>query len=226
MVAHRWALVFMVPLLPRTAWAQERGVGEPCGARSDCREPLRCLKRTCVDQATFDDAPAPPRSEPLKGAFVGASLGVAIPATWKTGGEGFEASFRTGFLSDTHWQLAVDASAGTTLLINQGPVPLAILDLVATVGYVGPISDQVGWIGRVGVGGGALLGTASPEDIDVSPPLGFVEFRIDLFGVAVQTGKRTSFEFNAPSFRIVYFPQWGNDCLYMAMVSVAYDRFL
>jgi hypothetical protein len=171
------------------------------------------------------DANADEWDKHLDGLFVGGSLGVALPATWKTGGEAFTSSFRIGWLTRDDWQITIDISPGT-LLLNQGDAPLGLFEAGVTIGGLVPIGENVGWIFRFGVSGGVVLGRAPPPNISPSLPLGFVELRGDFFGVAIRTGKKTMFEFNAPSFRAVVMPSSTSDLLYMAVINVAFHHFL
>jgi hypothetical protein len=194
------------------AIADEHGLGEPCGARADCREGLRCLRNACVDDDTFAAARAMESAQDgasFRG-YIGASLGAMLPVvSSSTAGEGAQPAFHAGLLNERyHLQLQLEVAAA---YVANLPTATGLFDAVGTIGYQAPISDMVGWIVRFGVGGGVLsaAGLGLPErgcPACASTNEGFIEFRFDIVGVAIRTSEHVQLEFGAPSFRVLYFP--------------------
>jgi len=186
------------------------------------------MQNICVDLGPVAPEPVPAQKhrEPIHGAFVGGSLGIAPLAVWGSAGLGLTSSFRVGLQTRDGWQIALDASPGT-LLFGQGPAALGLFDAVVTGGILVRLDEGLSWIFRLGFGGGVIAGASSPYYAAPPPPLGFLEARADLFGVALRTGHRTLFEFTGPSARAILFPSSLNhDLLYMLVIGVAFDRFL
>ncbi len=173
-----------------------------CAARADCMDGLRCVRNVCVGETTYrelrDDAETDPRGDSnTTHAYVGGVLGAALPAFFVSAGEAYQLALRVGLLLDGHAQFQLEVSPASTVLVNETSSAYGFFDVVGSVGYLIPITPMASWIVRAGGGGGAVFGPTIPA-------LAFAELRIDVFGVAVKTGKHVMIEFNAPSFRVMF----------------------
>jgi hypothetical protein len=145
-------------------------------------------------------------------AYAGVSLGVSLPAVWGGWGEAFQLGFRLGADIDG-LQLQLDVSPATTLFTNITSSAFASFDAVGTIGYLLPLNDFTSWVLRVGGGGGAFIGPTSA-------PIGFGEFRVDVFGVEIRTSKHLLVECNIPSFRVLFLtPYPGSNSFAMMWVT-------
>jgi hypothetical protein len=200
-----------VVLASQTTYAQERNVGEPCGARADCHDGLRCLRNVCVDEATFDSFTALQSRNDQLGApgfrgYVGGSFGGMLPVSWGQIGVGVQPAVQVGVLNEHHVELQLQVSGA--YLAGLG-TPTAAFDAVGTVGYLAPLNPWVGWIVRVGAGGGFVIASGGTPCFECTVPAvtaAFAEFRFDVVGVAIRTSRHVELEFNAPSFRLMYLP--------------------
>jgi hypothetical protein len=221
------ALVALV-VGPRLAHAQERS----CGARSDCRDGLRCLENVCVDAETF--AASQPRITGAEGtqAFFGVAIGASLPMVWGTFGEASQLAARVGALINEHLQVELEVSPATTVLTGLTSSALGLFEVTASVGYLVRLNDMVSWILRFGGGGGAVFGLPTNtcgECPTSSAIVGFGEVRFDLVGVAIRTSKHLLVELNVPSFRILLPTsnnnsfEFGGNVMMMWMTNVAFN---
>jgi hypothetical protein len=129
--------------------------------------------------------------------YVGVDLGVSLPMVWGGWGEAFQLGFRVGTNID-ELQLQLDVSPATTAVTGITSIAFASFEAVGTIGYLLPLNEFTSWVLRLGGGGGAFL------DAQGLQPIGFGEFRVDVFGVAIRTSKHLLVECNIPSFRVLF----------------------
>ncbi len=212
------------PELARAQQQDERGgYGATCSARADCGEWLRCVRNVCVDvEALKSSRWNDPTANEGTHFLLGGALGASLPTIWGSAGEGFEFGMRFGALLNGHVQFELEVEPGT--VVNTTSSVIRMFDVVATAGYLIPMSSMVSWIMRVGGGGGALFGY---DASNAGSALAFGQVRLDVVGVAIRTSKHVLFEFNAPSFRINFVQTpatcCGNNAMFMWVTNVAFN---
>ncbi len=203
----------------RAALAEEPSdIGEPCRAASDCDDDLRCLRNVCVDEVTFrswrdERTNEREREAALPKGYVGGVLGAGPAYVFGQFGGSVQAAIRGGALLDG-LDLQIEVSPATTLLASLDTGPSLMLEAAGSVGYLIPMSPVASWVLRVGGGGGFMF--------DGRQPMGFGELRAEVIGVSIRTSKNVLVEFDAPSYRLLFF---GNDnyaMTWMTNVAVHY----
>ncbi len=199
---------------------------QQCGAAADCAGSLRCLQNRCVDEATFQSSQVAKSAsktgyddEGTRG-YLGFELGGVLPVVWNGAGagEGAQLAVHAGILIDGHAQFQIVASPASTVLTNlASSSAIGSFDIVGTLAYLVPIGDLASWILRVGGGGGAVFGSNTP--LGANAVGGFGEVRADLFGVAIRTSKHLLLEFTAPSFRVMFLPEFPSSNVMLQWVT-------
>jgi hypothetical protein len=202
--------------------------GRSCRSRSDC-DPMRCLRNTCVDQATFlaeravaNMSTLEPKPDESARVFFGGAFGAPLPVVWNSQvGVGLQAAARFGVLV-SHVQFQLEVSPASTVLFgvngkNGVPdKPMGMFEAAATVAYLVPLNPYASWILRAGGGGGFTFA-------GVPKTTGFGEVRFDVVGVAIRTSEHVLLELNAPSVRVLL-PTGGvpTGVLFVTNVGFAY----
>lgn len=184
------------------------GVGvESCEQRADCREGLHCVHERCVDEAAYQRSLEPEPKRAL--GYVGAAIGLGVPAFWHNFGTTFPFALRAGVIIGGVFKLQADVSPMTTVFTGVAQFEhnvFAAWDAVGSIGFLVPLGDMVSWVVQVGGGGGTFVDSGASS----LPFTGFGELRVDLFGVTIRTSKHVLLEFNVPSYRM-YFPPPNNN---------------